>query len=72
MGFEWTRLRPCCTLTMGRTNGEWVANIYGGNENLEAVEFFKQLNAVYRKKNKTGALLIAEESTAWPMVTGPV
>ena len=56
---------------MGRRYGEWVANIYGGNENLEAVEFFKQLNAVYRKKNKT-SMLIAEESTAWPMVTGDI
>ena len=58
-------------LDYGKKNGEWVANIYGGNENLEAVEFFKQLNAVYRKKNKT-SMLIAEESTAWPMVTGDI
>ena len=58
-------------LDYGKKSGEWVANMYGGNENLDAVEFFKQLNTIYKKKNKT-SMLIAEESTAWPMVTGEV
>ena len=48
-----------------------MANIYGGHENLETVEFLKHLNSVF-KGRKDGAVLIAEESTAWPKVTGPV
>ena len=58
-------------LDYGKNDGEWVPNIYGGKENLEAVEFLKHLNSIF-KKRKDGALLIAEESTAWPKVTGPV
>ncbi len=53
-----------------RKPGEWVANIYGGREHLEAVEFLRQLNeAVYSEQ--PGILTIAEESTAWPLVTRP-
>lgn len=56
-------------LDYGKNHGEWVANIYGGHENLEAVEFLRNLSKVFRKKHK-GVLLIAEESTAWEKVTG--
>jgi 1,4-alpha-glucan branching enzyme len=57
-------------LDYGRRAGEWIPNRFGGHENLEAVEFLKQLNlAVYRDHPHTQT--IAEESTAWPMVSRP-
>ena len=55
-------------LDYGREDGQWVPNIYGGNENLEAIEFFKHLNTIVKKRN-SGIVMIAEESTAWPKVT---
>ncbi|MBR5422036.1 MAG: 1,4-alpha-glucan branching protein GlgB [Lachnospiraceae bacterium] len=55
-------------LDYGKRDGQWVANKYGGNENLDAIEFFKHLNSVIRGLNN-GAMTIAEESTAWPKVT---
>jgi len=57
-------------LDYSRQEGEWVANQFGGRENLEAVEFFKELNeVVYRRV--PGVMTIAEESTAWPAVSRP-
>ena len=56
-------------LDYGRDIGQWTPNIYGGNKNLEAIEFFKHLNSVVLGRNH-GAMMIAEESTAWPKVTG--
>lgn len=56
-------------LDYGKNDGEWVANMYGGHENLDAIAFLQQLNTQFKKRTR-GALIIAEESTAWPKVTG--
>ena len=56
-------------LDYGRGPGEWIPNIYGGNQNLEAVEFLQLLNRTIRKF-APGTVMIAEESTSWPGVTG--
>lgn len=55
-------------LDYGRQDGQWVPNQYGGNKNLEAIEFFKHLNSLIAGR-KDGTMIIAEESTAWPKVT---
>ncbi len=56
-------------LDYGKKDGQWVPNRYGENKNLEAIEFFRHLNTLIRGRNP-GVAMIAEESTAWPMVTG--
>ena len=56
-------------LDYGKQDGQWVPNQYGGNENLDAVEFFKHINTGILGRNP-GTMMIAEESTAWPKVTG--
>ncbi len=58
-------------LDYGKKDGQWLPNIYGGNKNLEAIEFFKHLNSVVRGMYH-GFITIAEESTAWPKITGKV
>ena len=55
-------------LDYGKSDGQWVPNKYGGNKNLEAIEFFKHLNSVIRNMFP-GCMMIAEESTAWPKIT---
>ena len=56
-------------LDYGKQDGQWVANEYGENKNLDAIELFRHLNTLVRGRNP-GVAMIAEESTAWPMVTG--
>jgi len=58
-------------LDYGKKDGQWLANKYGGNQNLDAIEFFKHFNSVIHG-GFPGVLTIAEESTAWPKVTGNV
>lgn len=58
-------------LDYSRNHGDWIPNIYGGNENLEAIEFIKHTNAVVHERFP-GIMMIAEESTAWPKVSVPI
>ncbi len=56
-------------LDYGKGDGQWVANEYGGNQNLEVIELFRHLNTLVLGRNN-GVAMIAEESTSWPLVTG--
>ena len=56
-------------LDYGKQDGQWLPNKYGDNKNLDAIEFFRHLNSIMNKRNP-GVMTIAEESTAWPLVTG--
>lgn len=58
-------------LDYSRKDGEWLPNVYGGRENLDVIEFLKQLNMMVGERFP-GVLTIAEESTAWPAVSRPV
>lgn len=57
-------------LDYSRENGDWIPNCYGGNENLEAIDFLRHLNSVTHQ-HIPGTLIMAEESTSWPQVTRP-
>ena len=58
-------------LDYSRKSGEWIPNVYGGNENLEAIAFIRRMNELVYTQT-AGGYTCAEESTAWPMVSRPV
>ena len=57
-------------LDYSREENDWIPNMYGGNENLEAIDFLRQMNTVTHEQHP-GTMIMAEESTAWPQVTRP-
>lgn len=70
-GLQLADLSKLLYLDYGKTYGEWVPNIYGGNENLEAVTFLRTLSTV-TKKECPGTILAAEDASDWPQETGTV
>jgi 1,4-alpha-glucan branching enzyme len=70
-GLRLNKVGEMLYLDYDKNDGEWIPNIFGGNENLEAVDFIKNLNAIVKKRNK-GIITIAEDSTKWPNVTESV
>lgn len=70
-GIRMNEVASMLYLDYGRQDGEWIPNIYGGKDNLEAIDFIKHLNSMMKKRNK-GTLLIAEDTTAWPRITQDV
>ncbi len=70
-GFRMDAVASMLYLDYGRDFGNWLPNMYGGNENLDAIDMLKQLNTVM-KERFPDCIMIAEESTAWPMVSQPV
>ena len=60
----------CCIWITRASEGEWIPNRYGGRENLEAIEFIRQLNTLTHGESP-GSMMIAEESTSWPSVSRP-
>ena len=70
MDCGWMRWRQCCIWTIPRTPANGCPNHLGGRENLEAIEFLRDLNTVTQGQHP-GTMIIAEDSTAWPMVTKP-
>uniref|UniRef100_I5AVE3 1,4-alpha-glucan branching enzyme n=1 Tax=Eubacterium cellulosolvens (strain ATCC 43171 / JCM 9499 / 6) TaxID=633697 RepID=I5AVE3_EUBC6 len=68
-GLKVSDLASTLYLNYGRRDGEWIANMYGSNENLEALDFFRGLNREIHQQNP-GVMMIAEEQTGFPMVTG--
>lgn len=67
-GLRLSGLSSMLYMDYGKQDGEWTANIYGGNENLDAIEFIKHLNSILHIKFK-GILTIAKETSAWPKLT---
>lgn len=70
-GFYVHRTDSVLYLDYAKADGQWLPNIYGGNENLDGIEFFKHLNSVF-KKNYPDVMLIAEDDSGWPLVTTEV
>ena len=69
-GLRVDHVAPLINKNKNKKEEQWIVNKYGENMNLEAIEFFRHINTLITGRNH-GTVMIAEESTAWPMVTGP-